>query len=200
MSHADCENLDDFLADGLQAAAASDFIAHLDRCERCREAVDEQQWIDGLLRSPLAVKLEAPPNWIWERVTTRLARRRQNVKFLACGLAAAAAVVIAVGWTVKLNRQARVPVQANLAELMREHNRRQSSSETIVDKSAPLPPPRATFVGGPDVLVVPIESRHPNVTVVRIYPTYEPEFAAQANAELPTTPDEFIWPFELNGG
>jgi hypothetical protein len=53
--------------------------------------------------------------------------------------------------------------------------------------------PRATFVGGPDVLVVPVASRHPNVTIVRVYPTYQPSYDAQANAEH-FDPDQF------NGG
>ena len=39
---------------------AARFAAHLDDCPTCREAVDEQQWIDGLLRARIA-QLETPP-------------------------------------------------------------------------------------------------------------------------------------------
>jgi hypothetical protein len=77
-------------------------------------------------------------------------------------------VVFAVGWT-ELNRQA-------------------------LDDAAPggvagntpanlIEPPRATFVGGPDVLVVPVASRHSNVTIVRVYPAYRPSYDTQVNAE-----------------
>jgi hypothetical protein len=152
------------------------------------------------LRSPLGAEVESPPEWILVRTSTRIARQRRQTRLIACGLAAAAVLVIAVGWTLKLNRQASVPVDTNLADVTRDANSQQSPSDTMADQSAPSLLRRATFVGGPEVLVVPVESRHPNVTVVRIYPAYVPDHAAQANAELPAAADESVWPFELNGG
>jgi hypothetical protein len=91
---------------------------------------------------------------------------------------------------LRLNRQAGIPTATAVNDV----------TETQVHEPSPVEPPLATFVGGPDVLVVPVESRHPNVTIVRIYPTYQPDYAKQVNAESPGAADEFVWPFELNGG
>jgi hypothetical protein len=43
--------------------------------------------------------------------------------------------------------------------------------------------PRAVFVAGPDVIAMPVASRHPNVTIVRVYPTYQSSLAAQAASD-----------------
>jgi hypothetical protein len=190
MNRSDCENLDAFLTDDLSPGEMSRFTAHLHECESCRDAIDQQRWIDGLLRSPLAAEPESPPATILTRVASRAARRRRQTQFAACGLAAAAALAVAIGWTVKLNRQASGPTAVVVNDVAEIHAPKPSITE----------PPRATFVGGSDVLVVPVESRHPNVTIVRIYPTYQPDYAAQVNAESPAAADELVWPFELNGG
>jgi anti-sigma factor RsiW len=168
MSCDDCTSLDDFLLGELPADAASRFAAHLGQCAACREAVDQQRWIDGLLTSPIVHELESAPDWLGDSLRTRVLARRRRARLVACVFAAAAAVVFAVGWT-ELNRQA-------------------------LDDAAPggvagntpanlIEPPRATFVGGPDVLVVPVASRHSNVTIVRVYPAYRPSYDTQVNAE-----------------
>jgi anti-sigma factor RsiW len=190
MNRADCKNLDTFLSDDLSPADASRFTAHLDECENCRDAVDQQRWIDGLLCSPLATDVEAAPSSVTSRVASRATRRRRQIQLTACGLASAAAIVVAAGWTVKLNRQTSDPIGIvnNDVPDAQAHN------------LAIAAPPRSTFVGGPDVIVMPVESRHPNVTIVRIYPTYQPDFSAQANAQTAASADELVWPLELNGG
>jgi putative peptidoglycan lipid II flippase len=78
-----------------------------------------------------------------------LARRRRRLKLAACGLAAAAAVILAVGWTVVLNRQAIRPASSELAT---------SNASSQPERAAK--PPRATFVGGPDMIVIPVDSPH----------------------------------------
>ena len=185
----ECENLDAFLDDELGVDAARHFEAHLRECAACREAIDEQRWIDSLLHSSAAVQLETAPDKILESVRTSIARRRRAM-LAACGLAAAAAVVIvAIGWTSLLNRQAIGPTASPLATTtVPSHPGRTAT------------PPRATFVGGPDVIVVPVESPHPDVTIVRVYPTYQSPYAAQANVERPHAEDEFAWPDGSNGG
>jgi hypothetical protein len=199
MNSVDCDNLDAFLADDLAAAEASHFTAHLTVCACCREALDQQRWIDGLLRSPLAAEIEAPRAAFVTRVESRVVRRPRSMRLIACGFATAAMVVVAAGWTVMLSRQAVVPGNAKTASVVLDSHESQQSRTGNVDAST-APEPRATFVGGPEVLVVPIESRHSNVTVVRVYPVYEPDHMAQADAELPASADEFVWPFEFNGG
>jgi hypothetical protein len=174
MSHDPCENVDVDLEEELSA-----------------EAVEQQRWIDGLLRSPLAAELEATPKTLASRVRARVVQRRRYSRVIACGLAAAAAILIAVGWTVQLNRQARGVVGRNSIAI---------SNPAVVSPTADAEPPRATFVGGPDVIVLPIESPHPNVTVVRVFPVYKLDYAAQASVEAPAVTDEFFWIEGLNGG
>lgn len=190
MNTVNCKNLDAFLADDLSPSDATRFTAHLHECKRCRNAADQQHWIDGLLRSPLVARIEVPPELILTGTVSRAARRRRQTQFIACGLAAAAAVAVAIGWTVMLNRPANNPTAIAVNDV----------ADAQAHIPSPAKPPRSTFVGGPNVLVVPVESRHPNVTIVRIFPTYRPDLSAQANAEPPSTADEFVWPLELNGG
>jgi hypothetical protein len=168
MSYDDCANLDDFLLGELPADAATRFAAHLDQCAACREAVDQQRWIDELLASPIVHELESGPDWLSDSLRTRVLARRRRARLVACVFAAAAVLVFALGWTV-LNRQALDgAASGGVAE---------TTPTNVIDL------PRATFVGGPDVLVVPVASRHSNVTIVRVYPAYRPSYDAQANAE-----------------
>jgi hypothetical protein len=191
MNRDECKNLDAYLLDELPAEAAFNFDSHLDQCESCRNAVEQQRWIDALLRSPLVAELEPSPESLSTSISTRLTRSNRQLRVIACVFAAAAAVVIAVGWTVMLNRQVATVDHSNAIFLN--------------GTAANLPPqddepPRATFVGGPNVLVVPVESPHPNVTVVRIYPAYQPNYAVQASVDPSSGVNEFYWPDKLNGG
>ena len=180
----ECDNLDGYLDGELTPGEGARFAAHLTDCPACREAVDEQQWIDGLLRAPAIAQLESPPAALVESFRGAIARRLQ-ISRLAIGAAAAAVLIVAVGWMVKLNRQAdggrewRVAVSNDVLPVFDE--------------------PTATFVGGPDVIVVPVESGHADVTIVRVYPVFEPDYSAQASLDQITSGDEFSWP-DLNGG
>jgi hypothetical protein len=189
MTQPDCDNLDSFLTDDLSAEVASQFEAHLDHCERCRNTIDQQRWIDSLLCSRQSAALETPSTALRERFRQHASQHRRSTRLIACGLAAAAALVLAAGWTVTLRRQAIAPADISVNDAVLAHA-----------PDSPLPAtPRSTFVGGPDVLVMPVESPHPNVTVVRIYPIYQSTLAAHASVDSPTA-DESIWPNDLNGG
>ena len=177
MSHDNCSNLDAFILDDLPAEAALRFTAHLHECDICRDAIDQQRWIDGLLASPVCRDLESTPGGLIDFFRTRKLSRRRHARFIACVFATAAALAIAAGWTV-LNRQA---------------PRITSPSVVTVSSREDADPPQAFFVGGADLLVVPVASRHPNVTIVRIFPTYQPNYDTHAIAE-PFEPDHF------NGG
>jgi anti-sigma factor RsiW len=182
----ECSNLDAYLLGDLPDAAASRFTAHLVHCETCRDAVDQQRWIDDLLKSPIRSELELPPNTLIDSCRTSPSVRPQPTRVLAGVFAAAAALAIAAGWTV-LNRQAR-DIDAPGGKLAAEF-----VTSTFQSVGQAPEPPRATFVGGPDVLVLPVPSRHANVSIIRIYPTYQPNYDTQASVE----------PFELgdlNGG
>jgi anti-sigma factor RsiW len=190
MNGDECLNLDAFLLGDLAQAEASRFTGHLAHCDTCRDAVDKQRWIDELLMSPIRVELESPPDTLIESCRTAPLVRRQQTRVIAGVFAAAAALAIAAGWTV-LNRQAG-DIAAPGGKMTRSEAIASVPDTFQTEIQAPEPP-RATFVGGPDVLVVPVASRHPNVTVVRVYPTYQPSYDTQASIE----------PFELddlNGG
>jgi hypothetical protein len=177
----ECENLDAFLANDLSPGDSDGFEAHLLVCDTCLVAVNEQRWIDGLLRSPARIELEPLPATLQEAVCNSILTRRRHARLVACGLAAATVLVVAVGWTVVLNRQSRVPDASQIAKgAVRDEER--SSSPTLKERGMEKAP-RATFVAGPDVLAVPVASRHPNVTIVRVYTTYQAGLAAKASAD-----------------
>ncbi len=188
ISQRNCDNLDHYLNDDLPAEAAACFELHLEQCAACRNVVDYQRWIDGLLNSPLTPELESPPRSIIGSFHESRVARQRRVRLIAGGLAAAAMLVVAVGWTALFNRQA-VPTA--------DHD---VGVRQIAGDAPSAQPPRATFVGGSDVIAVPIESHRPDVTVVRIYPTYRPSVADQAATEEsePTTDSDSI--DEFNGG
>jgi anti-sigma factor RsiW len=185
----ECDNLDAFLSDELGAGAAARFEAHLTACDACREAIDEQRWIDALLRSSATLQDERVPNTVLESFRTRVARRRRRVTLAAFGVAAAAMVVVAAGWTLLLSRQAMVPAGLEVA-----------TSDVLSHDVPPAQPPRAAFVGGDNMIVVSVKSRHPDVTIVRVYPTYQSSYAAHSSAADSSFGDDFTWPFSSNGG
>ena len=196
----ECEDLDAFLADDLPPNAAKRFAAHLAQCAACREATEQQRWIDGLLKSPLREELESPPAAVASAVRASIVRRHRRVRVIAGGVAAAAAILLAAGW-IALWKQP-------------DHRVAKQSAVALRDAAEPSPgpsrrgtgavePPRATFVGDSDLIVVPVASRVPSVTIVRVYPTYQAEHAEDAGdrtvSELPAF-DDSTWTDSFNGG
>lgn len=215
MSQRACDNLDAYLTGELSTDAATCFEVHLAACDDCRTALDQQRWIDELLQSPMSAELEAPPAAVRLSFHTAAMQRRQR-QFVARGLAAAAVVIIAVGWTaITQNRQTNGPREVALNRItanrvVEEAVASQDGQGELVgtpngqgelvgspNESRGMEP-RATFVGGPDVLVVPVASRHPNVTIVQVYPVYQPDYAVQASAALPGATDDSLWIDDLN--
>jgi putative zinc finger protein len=177
---AECEKFDAFLDGDLSPRDRERYQAHLRLCEACHDAVNQQRWIDDLLSSPERLELELVPADLSQSMRKSILGRRQ-ARLVACSLAAAAVLLIAVGWTAVLNRQASVAAVNQI-------------TKTLVHKVEPFPnpslkgsgtadAPQATFIAGPDVLAVPVASRYPNVTIVRIYPTYQSSLASQATSD-----------------
>jgi anti-sigma factor RsiW len=187
MSH-ECNQLDAYLTGDLSGDDHARFETHLSQCEACREALDQQSWIDAMLQSPLRTQLEPVPANLVQRPVTAAPARGRRVLIAACGLASAAAVLIAVSSSL-LNRQ----------EL---NNADQGSNigSTAEAPSANVESAPATFVGGPDVIAVPVASQHPEVTIVRIYPTYKPPRDDQTVAANSNTTTNSNWPDYYNGG
>jgi len=109
-----------------------------------------QHWIDGLLTSDEA--MAAAPASLRNGVYRALSRKQRLTA--ACGLAtAAAALAVVLLWP-------------------RESPVRNDHQATATPIGTPLrPAPVATFVGRGDLIVVPIESDDPTVTIVQVYAT-----------------------------
>jgi hypothetical protein len=137
------------------------------------------RWIEAQLKSPYAADIESPPRALAQSIAASLVRRRRR-QYAACGIAAAAMLVVALSWAIQRNPH---------AIDMRE------TSVATEDNVAP-----AVFIGGDDVIAVPVASPYPNVTIVRVYPVYRLETLANADADrLPMTNDS-TWSENINGG
>jgi anti-sigma factor RsiW len=176
----ECENLDAFLDGELSRAKSDRYEGHLHVCKSCREALNQQRWIDGLLGSPERLELE-PVSAALSRSVRNTFSRRWKTQLAACGLAAAAVLVVAVGWTAVLNRQARIPISNQVIENVARED--EPSPNPSLRGRGMAEAPRATFVAGPESLAVPVASRHPNVTIVRVYPTYKSSLTSPATGD-----------------
>jgi anti-sigma factor RsiW len=177
---AECENLDAYLDAELSPNDFARYEAHLHVCETCREAANKQRWIDALLNSRERLELEPVSSALSRSVRYAVSRRRRT-RLAACGLAAAAVLVVAVGLTLVRNQQTRVPDVNQIVETSIRND--EPSPSPSLNGRGIAEAPRATFVAGPDVLVVPVASRHPNVTIVRVYPAYQPSLASKVTSD-----------------
>ena len=111
-----CDRLDAYVDGDLGEGERDAFAAHILQCPACRDAIDQQRWLDGLLRSAEAEQLEAlrPP--------LVLARRPRRRLLVAAAVAAALAA-----WPLM------------------SHSRREGLAErppTLPSAAAPEPPAR----------------------------------------------------------
>jgi anti-sigma factor RsiW len=153
----DCHQLDAYLGGELLPTDQARFEAHLRSCDLCREAVDEQIWIDDLLRSPQRAAIEPAPARLAPAVAA-VVRRKRRRRLIG---AAAAAVMAAVAAWGAVHRET-LPDQ----------------TEVVAKSSPPLPEEEiepAVFISGDDSIAVPVESEFPNVTIVQVYATYRPD-------------------------
>ncbi len=174
----DCDNLDAYFADDLPVNAAMLFAQHIEQCATCREAVAQQRWINALLSSDACATVEPIPPTLRDTLRAAIARRRQAARFIACGLAAAATLaIVAVGWTLQLNRRADGPRDPTTDHLT-------AHIDLVNSESANAAPSRATFVSNGDTIAVSLESADDNVTIVQLYPTTETERRTQNELTL----------------
>jgi predicted anti-sigma-YlaC factor YlaD len=153
-----CSNLDNYLLGDLSPADAAAFAEHLGGCEECREAFDQQQWINDLLQGSSQLDAEVPPPHIAAELRAATVRRESfRKRAITIAFASAAALLVAVTWL--LNHPT--------------GNTPQHVATTTDVPTAPEPP-YAMFVAGGDAIAVPIKSRHPDVTIVRVYSTFQP--------------------------
>ncbi len=173
-----CTRLDAWLTGDASPAERRKFAAHLDHCESCRDAVDQQRWIDELLRSSEAAAIEAAPTPATIPLCRRIRRRRQLLTAAAASIAVAlAAPLIPLPRRDGSNR-ARSPVATEpraVAEAHSDNDAREAAADPspspslqgrgIADK------PVATFASNGNAIAVPLASDDAEVTVVQLVPT-----------------------------
>jgi anti-sigma factor RsiW len=174
-AYSDFDKLDAYLNGDLPFDDVAGFKSHMKSCAECMEAIDEQRWIDGLLHSPARLHLEHPPAAILDSVRLLLAHRRHRILPAACGLAAAAALLIATGWFA-LTGQGRSPTSAERRDIA-----------VVQPTRAPAPvQPQAIFVTTSEAIAVSLESPSSDVTIVQVYPTTDTERRWRLKAALST--------------
>jgi hypothetical protein len=151
--------------------------------------MDEQRWIDGLLRSSAVSISELPRDDMVASLRNSIASRNRQSRLLACGLAAAAMILIAVGW-IAIRHHTDHHSVTGAAPVNQIANDRPHSGQL----------PQATFVTESNVIAVPVASSHPDVTVIRIYPAYEPAQETQTALIEPETQTYDPWDTDTNGG
>jgi hypothetical protein len=175
-----CSRFDDYLNGDLSSSDRARFHQHLDKCQSCREAVDQQQWIDNLLRSDEAAAIDASPP------TTLRMRRPSRRRIVAAVLAASVAAALAAPFIPLLHRKGLGDGRPEVASLPSP----QSSAQTAIDASPPPPAtiadpspssslqgteiadkPIATFASNGNAIAVPLDGEDTEVTVVRLVPT-----------------------------
>jgi anti-sigma factor RsiW len=182
-----CDKLDAYLAKVLTADDAEAFASHLQDCAVCSEAVNEQRWIDGLLVASKAAPSEAPPQSVSKSVRTSIVRRNRRNMSITWWSAVAAAIIVSLGWKV-LYRQLLNP-RPGAVQLVGAVDSGSSDGTST----------QATFVASSRAIAVPLASRHPDVTVVRVFPTYRPPFDTTASTQ-PNAVYEQSWQRLSNGG
>jgi anti-sigma factor RsiW len=184
MTDRSCDQLDDYLCGWLAPDEAVAYEAHLADCAACREECARQRQIDQLLAE--ATVATAPvPAALSSRVAGRIrAARRRRALGWAGAVAAATIVVIAAG--LLATKSVVVPPQE-------ERQTAQGSSagndvlSPIASLTSPEPPAggaHVTMIDPSAAIVMPMESRHPNITIVRVFPT----IAATSEDESPSSP------------
>ena len=157
-----CTQLDEFLDRELSASDAILFEAHLAVCEACRSTVEQQQWLDELMCSA-ATK---------ESLSANLARidlsppQQSKGWWKAVSVAAAALIVATFAWqsfssTEPVGRQDSHTIAA----------KEESATTTVTEETCTELTPVATIVPEDDVIVVPVDSGSPEVTILHVYPT-----------------------------
>ena len=210
-----CDDLDDFLIGDLDDDKAERFARHLDECATCREAVDQQRWLDAMLQSSARDELEPVPGEIVDSVCVSWKRRRRRQRVVAGALATAAALAVAAGWTVwaglrTQNPQAEQVAQSDSATMNTQNTGGSADHGFAAVPARPQPPgvqsrsPErigdAVVVGSKNTIVVPVESQYPNVTVVQVYRTYRPVHLDTPGVDKSYPGSDFSIPDYLNGG
>jgi len=179
-----CMLIDQYLVGDLAQDAAARFERHVAGCAECREAIDEQRWIDGLLQSPEAEALETAPATVTNRLSGQVVRfRRRTIIRRSMAVAAAASIAATALWQFVASSHHERQVAApgfvrgsnNQAGVRRAATPRQSQGLQMAETSPSTNENAATFMSTGDAIAVPVASDDAQVSIVKIYPTTSTE-------------------------
>ena len=165
MKYDECENLDLALALWLTEEEQARFDAHLAHCESCQTAMAHQRQIDQLLRRAVDQLEPAPPELLAriERDLEPVAPSPRKTHLWRAGWAVAATVVISVsGWFLSGHFSG----QADFRPVAKNGAAPQNEVQPIFRPQA-----KVIWHDPEEVILVPIETDVPNVTIVWVYPT-----------------------------
>jgi len=176
----DCHKLDDYLLNELPPDAAASFALHLTICNECRDAVEQQRWIDDLLAANVREDIEPVPVELQSSVRRSLPQRQAQLVRVAYAIAATVACV-AICWTAMRNISRRDGLEKGNPVLVTKHGAKATF------QALKLSQPAATFVESTDVIAIPIASGSDNVTVVQLFPTIDAENRWRRSSAIQTT-------------
>jgi anti-sigma factor (TIGR02949 family) len=158
MNPMSCQRLEDFLNHDLSGEDRARFLQHLPACPACRQGVDEEERLRGLLSR--SVEQQPIPGRLLRRVDQ--ARRMRRLRALRWVMGIAALLVIAVlGWW----------------GLQRTNPEELATPVAKISPPGPPPPQEGPAVPPVEVVVKPEQSviaiQHetddPNVTLIWVY-------------------------------
>lgn len=181
MSISECERLDDYLLGGLSENESARFEAHLAGCAACRDELQRQRQIDRLLAQGTG-QLEPVPSSLIDRIEEQYCRsRRRRVVRLACCLSAAALLLLAL--TVRLATGI-LGSGADSQPIVQEHPGPAVGAKQVDPPRHERPPAgpvaTVTFADPSEAILVPLETKSPNISIVWVYPTVKPVQAPKA--------------------
>lgn len=175
-----CHHLADYLDRTLPPAQERAFLAHLDQCSSCRTEVHANRQLYALLNH--AAAREPVPSGLVSGVEDRLRERRPRRRPVWQIAAAAAAILVValLAW-----RPLRGPEQQD------------RPPEAVVQREPPsisrMPPTARVDVQvetDEPVIVVPVKTSRPNVTIVWLYAASEKARTAEDDSETKTNTAE----------
>jgi anti-sigma factor RsiW len=182
---ASCPLLDAYVDGDLAAEALLRFESHLPSCPRCRDAVQQQAWIDSLLQSPELLQRESAPASLLLAASQSISvsRRRITVRRAFAATAAAAATIAAIAvWQAAAIRgpsnhasapgSARGSIHAAASQpkstTLQSRGLQENAEHTSLLATRAS---AATFVSDSDAIAVPLSSEDAQVSIVKVYPT-----------------------------
>ncbi|MBM4088617.1 MAG: hypothetical protein FJ276_04200 [Planctomycetes bacterium] len=167
-----CDQLDDYLCGWLSQDEAARFEAHLAACPDCQEESASQHQIDRWLADATAWAEPVPASLMLRIQRQALVVRRRRLVGWACAVAAAGAVVLTFGlWAT----QRSISGRGDRSPVAKSPMVSEVPPAPLLANAASKPPAavlaRVALADPSSAILVPVESRSPNVTVVWVYPT-----------------------------